>query len=101
MLSTEQISQFALQSIESGRRDMTIDELFDQWRLENPLDETLPALRENANQLDRSLAQLGLRQVLGKPGPRYLTLFRQRVFSPFGGARARPIGTTVKQGALS
>jgi hypothetical protein len=27
---------FALQKIESGQRDMTIDDLFDQWRIENP-----------------------------------------------------------------
>jgi hypothetical protein len=29
-------ANFALQRIESGQRDATIDELFDQWRLENP-----------------------------------------------------------------
>jgi hypothetical protein len=29
-------ANFALQKIESGQRDATIDELFDQWRLENP-----------------------------------------------------------------
>jgi hypothetical protein len=44
-------TQFALQRIESGGRDMSIDELFDQWRLENPLDaeyvENLAAVRES------------------------------------------------------
>ena len=29
-------ANFALQMIESGQRDLTIDELFDQWRVENP-----------------------------------------------------------------
>ena len=32
-------ANFALQKIESGERDLTIDELFDQWRIENPSDE--------------------------------------------------------------
>ena len=32
-------ANFALQMIESGERDLTIDELFDQWRIENPSDE--------------------------------------------------------------
>jgi hypothetical protein len=43
MSTTEQdianFTQFALQRIEAGHRDATIDELFDQWRLENPSDE--------------------------------------------------------------
>ncbi len=43
MSSTEQdianFTQFALQRIESGERDLTIDDLFHQWRLENPSDE--------------------------------------------------------------
>lgn len=30
---------FALQRIEAGERDLTIDELFDQWRAENPSDQ--------------------------------------------------------------
>jgi hypothetical protein len=32
-------TSFALQKIESGQRDLSIDELFDQWRIENPSDE--------------------------------------------------------------
>jgi hypothetical protein len=28
-----------MQKIESGQSDLTIDELFDQWRVENPSDE--------------------------------------------------------------
>jgi hypothetical protein len=32
-------TNFALQKIESGQNDLTIDELFDQWRIENPSDE--------------------------------------------------------------
>jgi hypothetical protein len=30
---------YARQKIESGQRDLSIDELFDQWRAENPSDE--------------------------------------------------------------
>jgi len=29
-------ASFALQKLEAGQRDVTIDELFDQWRIENP-----------------------------------------------------------------
>jgi hypothetical protein len=55
MSNTEQdiasFAQFALQRIESGERDVTIDELFDQWRLENPSDEeyaeNVAAVRES------------------------------------------------------
>jgi hypothetical protein len=32
-------TNFALQKIESGQSDLTIDELFDQWRIKNPSDE--------------------------------------------------------------
>ena len=32
-------TNFARQKIEAGERDLTIDELFDQWRIENPSDE--------------------------------------------------------------
>jgi hypothetical protein len=32
-------TSYARQTIESGRRDMSIDELFDHWRAENPSDE--------------------------------------------------------------
>lgn len=32
-------TNFALQKIESGESDITIDELFDKWRIENPSDE--------------------------------------------------------------
>jgi hypothetical protein len=32
-------ASFALQKIESGERDLSIDELFDRWRTENPSDE--------------------------------------------------------------
>jgi hypothetical protein len=43
MSTTEQdiasFTNFALQKLESGRNDLTIDELFDQWRIENPSDE--------------------------------------------------------------
>lgn len=43
MTTTEQdlasFSSFVRQRIESGLRDVTIDELFDQWRGENPSDE--------------------------------------------------------------
>ena len=43
MTTTEQdlasFSSFVRQRIESGLRDVTIDELFDQWRVENPSDE--------------------------------------------------------------
>ena len=43
MSTTEQelasFTSYALQKIESGERAMSIDELFDQWRAENPSDE--------------------------------------------------------------
>ena len=43
MSSTEQdianFAQFALQRIESGEGNLSIDELFDQWRIENPSDD--------------------------------------------------------------
>lgn len=32
-------TNFARQRIEAGQRDLSIDELFDQWRAENPSDE--------------------------------------------------------------
>jgi hypothetical protein len=32
-------SIYARQQIEAGQRDLSIDELFDQWRAENPSDE--------------------------------------------------------------
>ena len=32
-------NNFALRKIESGESDLTIDELFDQWRIESPSDE--------------------------------------------------------------
>jgi hypothetical protein len=32
-------TDFAMRRIEAGGRDLTIDELFDQWRLENPSDD--------------------------------------------------------------
>jgi hypothetical protein len=32
-------TNFALRKIESGQGDLTIDELFDRWRVENPSDE--------------------------------------------------------------
>ena len=32
-------TSYARQKIESGQRDLSIDELFDQWRMENPSDE--------------------------------------------------------------
>ena len=32
-------TSYAREKIESGRRDLSIDELFDQWRAENPSDE--------------------------------------------------------------
>jgi hypothetical protein len=32
-------TSFALQKIEAGQSDLTIDELFDRWRIENPSDE--------------------------------------------------------------
>jgi len=34
----ESFTSYARQRIESGQRDLTIDELFDQWRAENPSD---------------------------------------------------------------
>jgi hypothetical protein len=34
-------TSFALHKIDSGESDLTIDELFDQWRIENPSDEQL------------------------------------------------------------
>jgi hypothetical protein len=43
MSSTKQdiasFTQFAIQRIESAEGDLTIDELFDPWRLESPSDE--------------------------------------------------------------
>lgn len=43
MATTEQeldsFTSYARQRIDSGQRDLTIDELFDQWRAENPSDE--------------------------------------------------------------
>ena len=43
MATTEQdlasFSSFVKQQIESGKSEQSIDELFDQWRLENPSDE--------------------------------------------------------------
>jgi hypothetical protein len=35
----DSFNHYARQKIESGQRDMSIDELFDQWRAENPSDE--------------------------------------------------------------
>jgi hypothetical protein len=35
----DRFTSFARQQINSGQRDLSIDELFDQWRLENPSDE--------------------------------------------------------------
>ena len=32
-------TSYARERIESGQRDVTIEELFDQWRAENPADE--------------------------------------------------------------
>ena len=32
-------TSYARQKIDSGQRDLSIDELFDQWRAENPSDE--------------------------------------------------------------
>jgi hypothetical protein len=32
-------TNFAMQKIGAGHRDLTIDQLFDQWRIENPSDE--------------------------------------------------------------
>jgi hypothetical protein len=32
-------TSYARQKIDSGARNLTIDELFDQWRMENPSDE--------------------------------------------------------------
>lgn len=34
----DSFTSYARQKIESGQRDLTIDELFDQWRTENPTD---------------------------------------------------------------
>lgn len=43
MATTEQeldsFTIYARQRIQAGHRDLTIDELFDQWRAENPSDE--------------------------------------------------------------
>jgi hypothetical protein len=43
MSTTEQdiasFNNYVRLRIESGDRDLTIDELFDQWRIENPSDE--------------------------------------------------------------
>ncbi len=46
-------ANFALQKIESGQRDLTIDELFDQWRIENPSDEQYT---ENVTAIQASIA---------------------------------------------
>jgi hypothetical protein len=35
----DQFTSFARKQITSGRHGLTIDELFDQWRMENPSDE--------------------------------------------------------------
>ena len=35
----DSFTSYARQKIESGQRDLSIDELFDQWRSENPSDE--------------------------------------------------------------
>jgi hypothetical protein len=35
----DRFTSYARQQIESGRGDLSIDELFDQWRTENPSDE--------------------------------------------------------------
>ena len=35
----DSFTSYARQKIESGERDLSIDELFDQWRAENPSDE--------------------------------------------------------------
>ena len=34
----DSFTRFARQQIESAQRDLSIDELFDQWRAENPAD---------------------------------------------------------------
>jgi hypothetical protein len=43
MSTTEQdwnsFARFAILGISSGSNDLSIDELFDQWRMENPSDE--------------------------------------------------------------
>jgi hypothetical protein len=39
----ESFASYARRNIESGQRDLTIDELFDQWRIENPSDEQYAA----------------------------------------------------------
>jgi hypothetical protein len=35
----DHFTHYARQQIESGRQDLSIDQLFDQWRVENPSDE--------------------------------------------------------------
>lgn len=44
MTTTEQdlnsFTNYARQFISAGRRDLSLDELFDQWRMENPSDES-------------------------------------------------------------
>ena len=35
----DRFTSYARQRIESGQRNLSIDELFDQWRAENPSDE--------------------------------------------------------------
>lgn len=35
----DSFANYVRQQIETGQRDLTIDELFDQWRAENPSDE--------------------------------------------------------------
>ena len=59
MSSAEQdvasFTRFALQKIGSGARDLSIDELFDQWRLENPSDEQYA---ENIAAIRASIADL-------------------------------------------
>jgi hypothetical protein len=45
-------TSFARQKIDSGELDLTIDELFDQWRMENPSRE---AYAENVAALEASI----------------------------------------------
>jgi len=46
-------TQYARQLIDRGGRDLSIDELFDQWRAENPSDEQYA---ENVAAINASLA---------------------------------------------
>jgi hypothetical protein len=80
-------TNFALQRIESGDRDPTIDELFDQWRIENPTNyeyaENVAAVRasiadfragERGTIADEHLAQLRrLTPISFRPGNGNLT----------------------------